>query len=71
MTLSLVFLCASAPPAAAVDASAKPRARDLGIPFDGTPGKWMAFLKKYEKNDEAFSERGKYVFIRPVKVPGP
>jgi L-aminopeptidase/D-esterase-like protein len=42
MTLSLVFLCASAPPAEAADASPKPRARDLGIPFDGTPGKFNA-----------------------------
>ena len=25
-----------------LDVSAKPRARDLGVPFDGTPGKWNA-----------------------------
>src|SRR5512134_763467 len=25
-----------------VSAQTKPRARDLGIPFDGTPGKWNA-----------------------------
>ena len=40
--LAFLLLCALAPPAFAVDAAPKPRARDLGIPFEGVPGRFNA-----------------------------
>lgn len=40
--LALLLLSALAPPAPAADAAPKPRARDLGIPFEGVPGKFNA-----------------------------
>src|SRR6185369_3334747 len=34
--------CAAGCPPVPDDAAPRPRARDLGIPFDGTPGEWNA-----------------------------
>ncbi len=38
--LALAFLGLLA--AGSLSAAEKPRARDLGVPFDGTPGRWNA-----------------------------
>ena len=40
--LLLCFLAFGPPPSLGQEAAKKPRARDLGVPFDGTPGKFNA-----------------------------
>ena len=37
-SLTAVILASPLPAARAADAAPRPRARDLGVPFDGTPG---------------------------------
>src|SRR5579863_4195639 len=39
---SFTLLCCALLAATAVAATPRPRARELGVPFDGTPGPWNA-----------------------------